>query len=75
MTTRSCVRSAVHQATCNLEASMGVGAQMGFYAANWMDLRATPTAEWQGATLCGEEARAAWRGAQRGKTKRKRRKR
>jgi hypothetical protein len=42
----------VSHATCNLEDSLAVGAQLGFYGTRHMDLRARPSRQWQGATIC-----------------------
>lgn len=44
----------VVHATCDIEDSMAVGAQMGFYDSRWMDLRVSPAAEWKRAALCRE---------------------
>ena len=46
----------VPHATCNLAPTMGVGAQMGFFDTRWLNLRGHASAEWRGASLCGDEA-------------------
>ena len=42
----------VAHATCNLEESMGFGAQMGYYETRWIDLRQPPSSKWLAASVC-----------------------